>query len=384
MTRKLRVAFTTLGCKVNQYDTATMQTALRGGLRDGAVRRGRRRLRRQLLHRDRPRRRREPAAGAPGAAPESRRARDPHRLLRADQPAARRSARGRLRRSASTGCPTCCARCTIRFRPRTGGSSSATCAAPSRSRTLGAEVFTGQTRAFLKVQEGCDLFCTFCIVPMARGRSRSVPPRRVLAELERLAGARLPRGGADRHPPRRLRQGPRDAAAARRSGRDDRRGGAAAAHPAQLDRPAGGDAAPPRPDRAEPGALRASAHARAGRRRRRPAPHAAALRRGTGARRRRRDPSPASRRRARHRRHRRLPGRERRGLRRHRGAAGRMPVSPTCTSFPTRAGAARRRRRRAITCRRRSCAPAPRRCAAWGARSARGSPNAAWGASSRC
>jgi len=54
--------------------------------------------------------------------------------------------------------------------------------------TLGAEVFSGQTRAFLKVQEGCDLFCTFCIVPMARGRSRSVPPRRVLAELERLAG----------------------------------------------------------------------------------------------------------------------------------------------------------------------------------------------------
>jgi threonylcarbamoyladenosine tRNA methylthiotransferase MtaB len=37
------------------------------------------------------------------------------------------------------------------------------------------------------VQEGCDLFCTFCIVPMARGRSRSVEPRRVLAELERLA-----------------------------------------------------------------------------------------------------------------------------------------------------------------------------------------------------
>jgi threonylcarbamoyladenosine tRNA methylthiotransferase MtaB len=54
--------------------------------------------------------------------------------------------------------------------------------------TLGAEVFGAQTRAFLKVQEGCDLFCTFCIVPFARGRSRSVEPRRVLAELQRLAG----------------------------------------------------------------------------------------------------------------------------------------------------------------------------------------------------
>ena len=54
-------------------------------------------------------------------------------------------------------------------------------------RTLGAETFTGQTRAFLKVQEGCDLFCTFCIVPFARGRSRSVPPRQVLEQLDLLA-----------------------------------------------------------------------------------------------------------------------------------------------------------------------------------------------------
>ncbi len=56
-------------------------------------------------------------------------------------------------------------------------------------RTLGAEVFSGQTRAFLKVQEGCDLFCTFCIVPFSRGKSRSVEPRRVLGEMERLAAA---------------------------------------------------------------------------------------------------------------------------------------------------------------------------------------------------
>jgi threonylcarbamoyladenosine tRNA methylthiotransferase MtaB len=50
--------------------------------------------------------------------------------------------------------------------------------------TLGARSFPGHTRAFVKVQEGCDLFCTFCIVPMARGRSRSVEPRRVVAEVE--------------------------------------------------------------------------------------------------------------------------------------------------------------------------------------------------------
>ncbi|HJQ85224.1 MAG TPA: tRNA (N(6)-L-threonylcarbamoyladenosine(37)-C(2))-methylthiotransferase MtaB [Candidatus Binatia bacterium] len=55
--------------------------------------------------------------------------------------------------------------------------------------TFGARTFPGQTRAFLKVQEGCDLFCTFCIIPMARGRSRSLPLRTVLAEVAALVRA---------------------------------------------------------------------------------------------------------------------------------------------------------------------------------------------------
>ena len=54
--------------------------------------------------------------------------------------------------------------------------------------TLGIESFSGRTRAFVKVQEGCDLFCTYCIVPVARGKSRSVPARRVLEEIDRLEG----------------------------------------------------------------------------------------------------------------------------------------------------------------------------------------------------
>ena len=58
---------------------------------------------------------------------------------------------------------------------------------PPGINTLGALTFSGQTRAFLKIQEGCDLFCTFCIVPMSRGKSRSVPPRIVLEQLDRLA-----------------------------------------------------------------------------------------------------------------------------------------------------------------------------------------------------
>ena len=53
--------------------------------------------------------------------------------------------------------------------------------------TFGAVTFQGQTRAFLKIQEGCDLFCTFCIVPMSRGKSRSIAPRVILDQLDRLA-----------------------------------------------------------------------------------------------------------------------------------------------------------------------------------------------------
>ena len=51
---------------------------------------------------------------------------------------------------------------------------------------LGAAAISGQTRAFLKLQEGCDQFCTFCIVPFSRGTSRSVEPRRIFAALDDL------------------------------------------------------------------------------------------------------------------------------------------------------------------------------------------------------
>lgn len=44
----------------------------------------------------------------------------------------------------------------------------------------------GRTRGFLKIQDGCDANCSYCIVPSARGRSRSVPPAIVVSEFERL------------------------------------------------------------------------------------------------------------------------------------------------------------------------------------------------------
>ncbi|MFW5636699.1 MAG: tRNA (N(6)-L-threonylcarbamoyladenosine(37)-C(2))-methylthiotransferase MtaB [Thermodesulfobacteriota bacterium] len=46
-----------------------------------------------------------------------------------------------------------------------------------------------RTRPFLKIQDGCDAFCTYCIVPHARGRSRSLPPEAVLDGIRALAGS---------------------------------------------------------------------------------------------------------------------------------------------------------------------------------------------------
>ncbi len=46
--------------------------------------------------------------------------------------------------------------------------------------------FEAHTRAFVKVQDGCNSFCTYCIIPYVRGRSRSRPVEDVLREVEGL------------------------------------------------------------------------------------------------------------------------------------------------------------------------------------------------------
>ncbi len=46
-----------------------------------------------------------------------------------------------------------------------------------------------RTRTFLKVQDGCDYNCSFCTIPMARGKSRSDTIEKVLANAREIAGA---------------------------------------------------------------------------------------------------------------------------------------------------------------------------------------------------
>jgi threonylcarbamoyladenosine tRNA methylthiotransferase MtaB len=49
--------------------------------------------------------------------------------------------------------------------------------------------FPGQTRAYLKIQDGCDSFCSYCIIPYARGRSRSLPQEEVIRQIQKLTEA---------------------------------------------------------------------------------------------------------------------------------------------------------------------------------------------------
>ena len=74
--------------------------------------------------------------------------------------------------------------------------------------------FSHRTRAFLKVQDGCDGFCSYCIVPYARGRSRSIPLVPIIEQVEKfldhgyqeivLTGIHLGQWGSDLKPQQEL------------------------------------------------------------------------------------------------------------------------------------------------------------------------------------
>ena len=47
--------------------------------------------------------------------------------------------------------------------------------------------FVGKSRAFIKVQEGCDFRCSYCIIPYVRGDARSMNEEKILEQISRLA-----------------------------------------------------------------------------------------------------------------------------------------------------------------------------------------------------
>ena len=47
--------------------------------------------------------------------------------------------------------------------------------------------YTEKTRAVIKIQDGCDRFCSYCIIPYARGRVRSRKPEHIISEIKKIA-----------------------------------------------------------------------------------------------------------------------------------------------------------------------------------------------------
>lgn len=52
---------------------------------------------------------------------------------------------------------------------------------------FGSVTYTEKTRAVIKVQDGCDRFCSYCIIPYARGKVRSRNPENIINEISEIA-----------------------------------------------------------------------------------------------------------------------------------------------------------------------------------------------------
>jgi threonylcarbamoyladenosine tRNA methylthiotransferase MtaB len=186
-----RVAFCTFGCKLNQYDTEAMRTLLEeeGGWRSVSLT--------------------EEADvyvvnTCSVTAKADARARAMIRRLHAERPQARIVAAGCYAQRA----PEEIARITgvslvLGAADRERVAQEIACVAPGEPARLavspieaargfaevGISSLTDHSRAFVKIQEGCDAACAFCIIPATRGRPRSRRPQDVLAEVRTLLAA---------------------------------------------------------------------------------------------------------------------------------------------------------------------------------------------------
>ena len=52
---------------------------------------------------------------------------------------------------------------------------------------IGGYPLLGRSRASIKIQEGCDQVCSYCIIPSVRGRERSVPPESLISQINELS-----------------------------------------------------------------------------------------------------------------------------------------------------------------------------------------------------
>lgn len=64
---------------------------------------------------------------------------------------------------------------------------------------MGQITYTEKTRAFIKVQDGCNQFCSYCIIPYARGRVRSRNEEQIIKEITQIAKKRYKRSCYNRN-----------------------------------------------------------------------------------------------------------------------------------------------------------------------------------------
>ena len=174
----MKFSILTFGCKVNQYDSQEMREALGASLQEAS--------------------RGETADivvvnTCTVTAEADRQARQAMRRIRRKNPSARIIASGcYARRAAEVLVKDGLADAVARGTGPGPLLDALGLAAPDSTERKGIGGFAGHTRAFVKVQDGCDRRCSFCIVPLVRGKSESRPAEIIIDEVRRLAAGGVP------------------------------------------------------------------------------------------------------------------------------------------------------------------------------------------------